>query len=152
MNFGKILDEWEQNREKRAGNPKKEERSQDFEAMLERYELIDKDRELEGEKPLGPGRRTLRRMEHQRSLDLHGYTQEEGLEELKRFILHAHRDGIQKVLIIHGKGKHSPKGSVLRESVRTYLAESPVIGETGVPKRTEGGDGATWALLRYRSR
>lgn len=88
----------------------------------------------------------------ERTVDLHGMTTLEAGRELDRFIATARNDGISKVLIIHGKGNHGTAGSVLRSFVRTYLEKNGDIGATGTPPSRDGGTGATWAMLRQRSR
>ena len=162
MDFGKILDQWESGKHGKSVPAKGRRRKtspdsagpKGFEAMLEASGFVDKDYYLDKERPAvpGEGRQKLKRMPHERTLDLHGCSVTEGLTELEGFINRAKADKLKKVLIIHGKGKHSPEGPVLRDAVRKYLSESSVIGETGKPKRNDGGDGATWAVIRYRSR
>jgi len=101
-------------------------------------------------------RRALRRMEPQERLDLHGLTVEEARRRADEFLRAAQATGLRKVLIIHGKGNHSEGGrAVLKSSIRDYLASHPLTGETGVPDRAQGGEGAVWVILRprgYRSR
>ena len=159
MDFGKILEDWEngnvspQSPGKNAGKGKNGP-SSDFGSILEEYGHIDKDEIIDRSKsPVpGEGRQKLKRMPSERTLDLHGCTVAEAQHQLDYFLRKAQHDKLKKVLIIHGKGKHSPEGSVLREAVRKYLQESSLVGETGKPKRNDGGDGATWAVIRYRSR
>ena len=98
-------------------------------------------------------RRRLRAMAPQRSLDLHGKTAAEARALVHGFLRQAHSDGLEKVLIVHGKGLHSEGGdSVLKRTVQDVLRESRLAGETGVPPRELGGSGGTWVILRYRSR
>ncbi|WP_321991178.1 Smr/MutS family protein [Marispirochaeta aestuarii] len=150
MNFGDILEQWEQQNSRDRG--KKREQAA-YEEVMNRWleekplPLKDADRPLRGKK--SPSRKTLRRMAPQESLDLHGYTVEEALKELDGFLLRSKRRGLRKVLIIHGKGNHSDTGdSILRKKVRRYIAESPVCGEHGVPQSGMGGEGAVWIILR----
>ncbi|MBN2510169.1 MAG: Smr/MutS family protein [Spirochaetales bacterium] len=159
MDFGKILEEWE--REKNPHDRKKQGRqtgghqpSDGFGALLDEYGHVDKDAVIDRLKPQvpGEGRQKLKRMKSERTLDLHGCTVAEGLKQLEYFLLKARHDKLKKVLIIHGKGKHSPQGPVLRTAVRDFLRESGLVGETGKAKKGDGGDGATWAVIRYRSR
>nr|WP_157703039.1 Smr/MutS family protein [Alkalispirochaeta alkalica] len=108
-------------------------------------------RESEGDhgrqQPLAP-----RRLPVERSLDLHGLTREEARLELGRFLAGAQADGVRKVLIIHGKGTHGESGGVLRRCVQDYLEADRSVGATGTPSAQDGGTGATWAVLRQRSR
>lgn len=139
MSFGDILDEWERNL-KSSGNPEDE-----FRRTTD--SILDADSRAHIFK--NPSRKTIRRMAPQESIDLHGYTVDEALSEVETFLKQAKRRGLKKVLIIHGKGRHSEEGeSVLRSRVRTYLASSPLCGETGVPQPSLGGEGAVWVILR----
>ncbi|TVR66252.1 MAG: hypothetical protein EA427_16465 [Spirochaetaceae bacterium] len=93
-----------------------------------------------------------RRIPVERTLDLHGCTVEEARIRLDAFIQSALSDRVVKVLIIHGKGNHSDSGSVIRNFVRNYLERNRFVGATGTPSVREGGTGATWAIIRQRSR
>lgn len=98
-------------------------------------------------------RAVLRRMNPQATLDLHGLTVALALQRVDRFLEDAKARGLQKVLVIHGKGIHSHEGDgVLKSAVRAHIRNHPLAGETGVPDRTMGGEGALWVLVRYRSR
>ncbi|TVR85675.1 MAG: hypothetical protein EA428_15390 [Spirochaetaceae bacterium] len=91
-----------------------------------------------------------RRLPIDDELDLHGCTVEEAITRTRRFIETSQARGLRKVLVIHGKGNHSNGTSLLRAPVRSLLASHPGVGETGTPGRDNGGDGAVWAILRYR--
>lgn len=112
--------------------------------------------EIAGGRDPGEERHHLRRLRPQDRLDLHGLTVEEAKRQADRFLRESYQRGLLKVLIIHGKGHHSERGKgVLKESIRLFLASHPLTGETGVPDREEGGEGAVWVTLRprgYRSR
>jgi DNA-nicking Smr family endonuclease len=111
-------------------------------------------KDAEHEEPVG-GRsipRSAGKMPVQARLDLHGYTRDEALAETERFIRRCLQQGARKILIIHGKGGSSQNDGVLRKVVRRYIETHPRVGETGIPDRKDGGSGATWAILRYRSR
>lgn len=97
-------------------------------------------------------RKELRRLRPQRYLDLHGTIVNDALALVDSFLKEAERSGLKKVLIIHGKGNHTASGSVLREAVKRYLQEHPTAGEIGAAEREDGGSGATWVLIRQRSR
>ncbi len=82
-------------------------------------------------------------------LDLHGLTQKEALEELEGFILRSHAAQKRKILIIHGKGRHSKEGeSVLKPLVVQYLRQCEYVRASGPAKMKDGGSGATWAILK----
>ncbi len=87
-------------------------------------------------------------MKPQDEIDLHGYTAAEALIELEAFLENARKRGLKKVLIVHGKGHHSQKGPVLRETVHTFLRRCPFTGMTGTPDRSLGGTGAVWVIIR----
>ena len=150
MDFGETLKEWEKNQEQ---NRKRKQSA--FSAALERY-LPDDDAVAAKEKRPGGGPRSeraearslLKRMRPEGSLDLHGCTVSEALDSLCRFLADSRRDGLKKVLIVHGKGIHSKNTSVLGGAVRTYLERSAVAGEFGYADRQSGGRGATWVILK----
>ena len=72
----------------------------------------------------------------------------EAEEAIDRFIREAKSRGLEKVLIVHGKGNHSLGEPVLKRVVRAFLEKCPLTGAFGVADRSEGGRGATWVLLR----
>jgi DNA-nicking Smr family endonuclease len=86
------------------------------------------------------------------TLDLHGLTVEEGRHALDQFIRNAVRRNLRKVLVIHGKGKSVGTMSPMKRMVRDYLETNPTVGAMGVPDTRDGGHGATWAIIRQRSR
>ncbi len=122
----------------------------DMEAFLEKYPPQDKDRELDSRaKDRGDNRGLKKRaIKSQDSLDLHGFTAAEAAERLEWFIRDSKSRGLQKVLIIHGKGHHSQGEPVLKKTVRAFLEQNSMCGEIGTPERAQGGLGATWVLIR----
>ncbi len=96
--------------------------------------------------------RSPRKMPVQGRIDLHGYTVDEARSELDRFLKEAVSQGKRKVLVIHGKGLHSEGDSRLRDMSKQMLAEHQLVGTTGTADPRDGGSGATWAILRHRSR
>jgi len=96
----------------------------------------------------GELRSFLRRLHHEAEIDLHGKTLIEAEYLLSDFIKQSKKNGLRKVLIIHGKGKHSQNGPVLSGLVREYLESSTLCGETGSPDKRDGGRGATWVILK----
>ncbi len=96
----------------------------------------------------GELRSFLRRLSPEDEIDLHGRTIIEAEHLLSDFIKQSKKNGLRKVLIIHGKGNHSQNGPVLSGWVRGYLESSPLCGETGSPDRRDGGRGATWVILK----
>ncbi len=83
-------------------------------------------------------------------LDLHGFTIDTALAQLRQFLIESQRLGRRRVLVVHGKGLHSDHGAPLREAVLADLL-GPVSGlvhalASAVP--ADGGDGATYVMLR----
>lgn len=155
MDFGKILNQWEQTERgrRKSGSEKDRER---MESWLDAYPpdaAADDVSEPHDSVRNAQERARLRALPAQRVLDLHGKTGREAGAALTRFLERARADGLEKVLVVHGKGNHSREGrSLLKSVVRNVLQESPVAGETGTPPRDQGGSGATWVILRHRSR
>jgi len=75
-------------------------------------------------------------------LDLHGLTREEATYALETFVKGAYRRGQQAVLIITGRGNHSPDEPVLKRSAEKWLKESgtPMVAEFFSAPRQFGGD------------
>ncbi len=86
------------------------------------------------------------------TVDLHGLTVDEGQRVLDQFVKQAVRGKMKKVLIIHGMGDRFGTTSPMKRMVRDYLEKNPTIGAMGVPEARDGGRGATWAIIRQRSR
>jgi DNA-nicking Smr family endonuclease len=83
-------------------------------------------------------------------LDLHGLTREEALEALPRFLHSAQQKGQKAVLVITGKGNHSPEEPVLHQAVASWLRDAgrkTVLEFTPAP-REMGGSGAYVVFLR----
>jgi DNA-nicking Smr family endonuclease len=160
MDFGDILNNWEnekqkfRNKEKNEKQGKKKESSDSMESLLNSYAP---DSEVLGtkveEKPYirKVSHEKMRRKKADLVLDLHGMTAEEAGIELNNFIRKSYKSGARKILIIHGKGNHTQGRAVLKPLVRSILELSPYIGDMGTPERRDGGSGATWAVVRQRS-
>lgn len=98
--------------------------------------------------------RSLRRGDFsiQDRLDLHGKTQTEAKEVLDRFLNDSRRARKRCVLVVHGRGLHSPDQlPVLKERLREWLARKS-IAKTVLAFTTarpqDGGSGAVYVLLR----
>jgi DNA-nicking Smr family endonuclease len=115
--------------------------------------VFDKDAAAE-EEPLNSARcsaarrKRLLRAPPDVELDLHGKNAGEALGLLETFFDMAHRRGLEKVRIVHGKGKHSAGGPVLDKVCRDFLERCPYAGERGNSGNRDGGSGATWVLLK----
>jgi DNA-nicking Smr family endonuclease len=144
MDFGETLKRWDSSRRSRKA-PRL-----DMEAALERY-------------PPDPGARAIEPSEERRvsrpraplapqaELDLHGLSAAEAEEAIERFLGDARERGLSTVLLIHGKGNHSPGQPVLEGVVRRYLESCPFTGAFGRADRARGGKGATWVRIRPRA-
>jgi DNA-nicking Smr family endonuclease len=86
----------------------------------------------------------------EQTLDLHGHTVERGLQELREFLIGAHRIGRRCVLVIHGKGTHSEFGAPLREAVLAELLGplSGLVHALATAAPPDGGEGATYIVVR----
>ena len=87
----------------------------------------------------------------QADLDLHGRDVSTARTDLESFLLECHRRGLRCVRIVHGRGRNSPDGPVLKSNLPRWLARGParriVLGfATAAPR--DGGAGASYVLLR----
>ncbi len=160
MDFKEILNQWE-NRElsntTQVPKKKKKENSslrKDMKKNLDNYLpdsfVLDSKEES---KPFTPSlsRTRMRKRKIDLVLDLHGQNKNEAKIELQNFIRKCYNTGINKILIIHGKGNHTNGQAVLKPFVKSILETSPYIGDIGTPDRKDGGSGATWAIVLQRS-
>lgn len=83
-------------------------------------------------------------------LDLHGLTRDEALDALAMFIGGAFRRQQQAVLVITGKGNHSPEEPVLKGAVEKWLRETgkEMVAEFLAAPRQLGGEGAIVVFLK----
>jgi DNA-nicking Smr family endonuclease len=83
-------------------------------------------------------------------LDLHGLTRDEAIHALETFVKGAYRRGQQAVLVITGRGNHSPDEPVLKKAVEGWLREggAPMVAEFFSAPRQFGGDGAVVVFLK----
>ncbi len=92
----------------------------------------------------------IRRMRPQASLDLHGKTASEADVLILDFLHSCSLSGLEKVLIVHGKGLHSTAEPVMADIVRRALEANSLAGSFGPAERNMGGRGATWVRIRKR--
>ena len=76
------------------------------------------------------------------SLDLRGATVSEALDTLDRYLNDASLAGLSQATVIHGMGT-----GALRDAVRDYVSDHPLVGSWRPGGRGEGGDGATVVTL-----
>jgi DNA-nicking Smr family endonuclease len=83
-------------------------------------------------------------------LDLHGLTKDEALDALNSFVKGAYRRGQKAVLVITGRGNHSPEEPVLKPAVDKWLREAgkEMVVEFFSAPRQMGGEGAIVVFLR----
>ena len=121
-----------------------------------RFEVADDGLHLEGRRVDLPVD-TLRKLRRgalpiDARLDLHGLTAARAREELEAFLRTRRASGERCVLIIHGKGEHSPRGvGVLRGEISAWLSQgtgSDQVAAFATARPDDGGTGAVYVLLR----
>jgi DNA-nicking Smr family endonuclease len=123
-----------------------------------RFEVREDGRRVEGRRielpftKLGELRRGTFAIE--RMLDLHGLPLDEAREALVTFLARELALGERAVLVVHGKGNHSPRGqSMLRLEVAAWLSQgaaSEYVSAFCTALPDEGGEGAMRVLLRTK--
>ena len=77
------------------------------------------------------------------SINLHGYTVEEAILEVDRYLDDAFLAGLSEVSVIHGKGT-----GALRSGVQGFLRRHPHVAEFRLGRFGEGEDGVTIVTLK----
>jgi DNA-nicking Smr family endonuclease len=121
-----------------------------------RFEVGDDGLRVEGRRvdvPVDVVRKLRRgRMPIDAQLDLHGMKVPEARAQLELFLRTMRSRGERCVLVIHGKGEHSPRGAgVLRGEIAAWLSQgssSEHIAAFATAQRDDGGEGAVYVLLR----
>jgi len=144
MNFEDILKEWEN--QKKQDKEKKTISNYINEYLPDESTILEK----EEEKKVNPAeeRNARLKMKPQKELDLHGLCVKEAIRRTGIFIKECRQLGIKKILIIHGKGKHSRNPPILRKKIEEYIQKHPLTGEYGYAHKNMGGSGAMWVILR----
>ena len=96
-----------------------------------------------------------------KSIDLHGYTLEEANRSIENFIIKSYEDGINKLIVVTGKGLHSQNEkdpyvsknlSILKYSVPEFISNNQslmkIIYEMQDAKIEDGGGGAFYIFLK----
>ena len=96
-----------------------------------------------------------------KSIDLHGYTLEEANKSIENFITKSYEDGINKLIVVTGKGLHSQNEkdpyvsknlSILKYSVPEFISNNQslmkIIHEMQDAKIEDGGGGAFYIFLK----
>jgi DNA-nicking Smr family endonuclease len=153
MDFGDILDEWDKIKTEgeKSRSAGKAERRSALEAWLDAKGIEDKDEGLDEAEDRSREARRLSALKPQAVLDLHGMSAEAAESAIADFIASSSRSGLEKVLVIHGKGLHSEGGKpVLKKAARKVLEAHPLAGRIGEASRAEGGSGALWVIVKKR--
>ena len=96
-----------------------------------------------------------------KSIDLHGYTLEEANRSIENFITKSYEDGINKLIVVTGKGLHSQNEkdpyvskelSILKYSVPEFIENDKnlmnIINEIKDANIEDGGSGAFYIFLK----
>jgi DNA-nicking Smr family endonuclease len=121
-----------------------------------RFEVADDGARVEGRRldlPVDALRR-LRRgaLPIDARLDLHGMSVQQARSQLELFLRTMRSRGERCVLVIHGKGEHSPQGTgALRGEISAWLSQSGAsehVAAFATARGADGGEGAVYVLLR----
>jgi DNA-nicking Smr family endonuclease len=85
-------------------------------------------------------------------VDLHGLTAQQARAQVEVFLRTMRARGERCVLVIHGKGEHSPHGAgILRGEIAAWLSQGPAsehVAAFATAVVSDGGAGAVYVLLR----
>jgi DNA-nicking Smr family endonuclease len=123
----------------------------DWETFLSSDEkLFNKDNKLKKKSPLKI-----------KSIDLHGYTLDKANKFIERFIVKSYEEGVNKLIIVTGKGLHSQNEkdpyvskelSILKYSVPEFISKNKnlmnIIHEITDANIEDGGEGAFYIFLK----
>jgi DNA-nicking Smr family endonuclease len=120
------------------------------------FEVVDDGRRVEGRRAdVSPAQlRALRhgRMPVDARLDLHGLSVQDARAHLEAFLRDQRVRGERCVLVIHGKGAHSPgEHGVLRGEMAAWLSQGPAsehVAAFATAQDGDGGEGAIYVALR----
>ena len=98
-----------------------------------------------------------------KSIDLHGYTLEEANRSIENFITKSYEDGINKLIVVTGKGLHSQNEkdpyvskdlSILRYSVPHFIKNNnelmKMINDFDSATIEDGGSGAFYIYIKKK--
>lgn len=122
----------------------------------QRFEVEDDGQRVEGRRvdlPLDALRRLRRGLVPiDARMDLHGMSAQQARTQLELFLRTTRLRGERCVLVIHGKGEHSPQGAgVLRGEIGAWLSQSAAsehVAAFATARSGDGGEGAVYVLLR----
>jgi DNA-nicking Smr family endonuclease len=84
-------------------------------------------------------------------IDLHGFDAASARRRVHEALAAARAEGDRCVLVIHGRGRGSEAGPVLKEALLDWIAEpgvAPLVLAFATAAPGDGGVGATYVLLR----
>ena len=97
------------------------------------------------------------------SIDLHGYTLSEANENIKKIIIDSYNAGVNKILVVTGKGLHSQNEkdpyvskdlSILKYSVPDFIEKNielnKLIRDMKEANLQDGGSGAFYIYLKKK--
>lgn len=126
-------------------------RANPMEVWLNRYGTVDKDKlnKEVSENAKLHNINYLKSLRPEALLDLHQLTRDEAWQRMTSFVNESVRRGLKKIMFIHGKGNHS-NGSdpVLGAAVKLFIEQDKRLGLSGHPDRNNGGNGATWVIIK----
>lgn len=120
-----------------------------------RFETVDDGERIEGRR-LDVDPRELRRLRRGQyaidgKLDLHGLPAQEARHAVEAFVKKRATDGDRVVIVVHGKGSHSPRGhAVLRGEIAAWLSQGRAarhVAAFATAPDDHGGTGAVLVLL-----
>jgi DNA-nicking Smr family endonuclease len=141
MDFGEILNKWENKKSRSKKNST-------MEIWLKNNEVTDKDAKTQAAHIPGEKRRRLLNAKPDDILDIHGLTSDKAWLSLDQFFQNAKNNNYEKLRIIHGKGNHSQGEAVLKTLVRNFIEQCSFAGESGFENAANGKSGATWVFLK----
>lgn len=138
-----------------------EQAAEELAALVEdgaRFEVLDDGSSVEGRRidvdPREIGRLRRGRYPVDGKLDLHGHDAGGAKLALERFLERRRAQGDRAVLVVHGKGVHSPRGApVLRGEVGAWLSQGHAARHVLAfvsREDADGGSGAVFVLLARR--
>tara|TARA_B100001175_G_scaffold296706_1_gene285829 strand:- start:161 stop:577 length:417 start_codon:yes stop_codon:yes gene_type:complete len=100
-----------------------------------------------------------------KSIDLHGYSLNEANETIKNFIIKCFNDGVNKLIVVTGKGLHSKNEKdpyvskdlgILKYSVPEFINSDQELIEKIIEIKNanieDGGEGAFYIFLRKKNK
>jgi len=100
---------------------------------------------------------------HTKTIDLHGYSLEQANKFIEEFIIKSHKEKINKIIVVTGKGLHSQNEknpyvskdlSILKYSVPEFIKNNPHLMKKIIEMKdadiVDGGSGAFYIYLKKK--